>query len=430
MNSPSSWYPSPGPCRRPRTLTYNPGLVPAAAALTYRLISSDGKAAASTTLDMSPLKMELFNGQNGPVVREANRHDIGAFTVANMNDTDAFGGPDHAQTNTGGIKSSNGGPGVNEMDLMQLRVHKPAGWNVNGDSLTVEVSAGTARFAVDRKATVRLGQTVTLTQADFKVAGVDVNFKDIWVEAHAASAARRDIELKLTYKENQPYTVKATAIWVTPSGFRATGAGYGPGTNDADDKIYLDHLGALAKRRNATDTDDEPTPGFTFGKPNMMLQPYHWYTVDGKSAGPDGYQVSLHNLVELEFTVAPANIGLESAVRFDVARTIEVQDWFQEPNQAARQGQFPAHAATRRCRTGSRSPTRLPRCRPTGGTSRPTGGGRTTTAAPSTRTARPRTTTCTPTTRPVSPFRRPWGRTTTRSTMTATWSPGPDSSTA
>ncbi|MBX9624123.1 MAG: hypothetical protein K2X82_09970 [Gemmataceae bacterium] len=155
--------------------------------------------------------------------------------------------------------------------------------------------------------------------------------KDIWVEAHAASAARRDIELKLTYKEEQPYTVRATAIWVTPTAFRTAGPGYGPGTNDANDKIYIDHLDALAKRRNATDTADEPTPGFTFGKPNMLLQPRATWQDNGV-VGTAAYQVGLHNIMEVEFTVAPADIGLEAAVRFDVTRTIGVQSWVQGPN--------------------------------------------------------------------------------------------------
>ena len=304
------------------SITVTPDLVPQDSVFTYTNFSSDGRSAGAE-VKVVALKMELFNGQGGKdPVRAENRNDtggrvaIGAFTVVNRNDTDSNGVIDRDQTVgviAGQVVNGKAAPGENEKDLMRLSVYKPTGFgNDANDRLTVTVTRGAARYFATPWRETNLGQTLTLTAADFVVNGKQVASRDYWVEIYETTVNKRDVTIELKWGASAPYQVQATGIWATfdtPGGFHVTGIA--PST-DADARRYRETFNSLGS-----------LPGFTLGKPGMLLLPR---TAGGKIVS---YITYLVNTMETEFTTTPTGIGTEPGVKFDLSRTIENRSWYQ-----------------------------------------------------------------------------------------------------
>lgn len=297
------------------SVTVTPGLVPLDTEFKYVVFGPTGATAALALVQVVGLKMVIHNGQNGPPIREENRNGvgcrfaIGAFTVANSNDTDGDGTVDNKDT--GGV---NGGtaqePGVPEMDLMKVRIYRPTNFPVNEkDSLTVTASAGAKLFT----SPTREGdgaQSITFTGGSFVVDGKQQAFTERWVEIANPSGAIRDISVTMQYGL-APYAVNATGIW-SGWAFRTEGNQPAPGTNKTYQQNFLFYEDVVGANK------------FSLGMPPMLLNPF------APQGEVIGYVVNLVNGMEFDFTITPANVANESSrIRFDSSRSIEAKGWRQ-----------------------------------------------------------------------------------------------------
>ena len=135
---------------------------------------------------------------------------IGAFTVANLNDTDGDGVVDADDDQVVPLPGSpSPAPGTYEMDLMYLVIKPFSDPNNNGQKLALTVSGGARLFETSLK-----GQEIALTNGvvEFNLADIQPNGKTIWVEATNKSAVLRYISIQLQYRWAKD-TVKATGIW-------------------------------------------------------------------------------------------------------------------------------------------------------------------------------------------------------------------------
>ena len=140
--------------------------------------------------------LQIYNGQGAtsPVVEETS---LGAFTVANLNDTDGDGTPDNVDQYV-----------TCEQDLMRLVIKKPVDQIVGNVILTV--SSGVALWRTEDKFNpipLINGSVANFTAADFTSGDLTV-----WVELTAASTSVRDVSISLSYAGKLD-TVKATGIW-------------------------------------------------------------------------------------------------------------------------------------------------------------------------------------------------------------------------
>ena len=279
----------------------------------YRIFGPSGAMAVEAKAEVATVNLEISNGQGGKAVPEAVEDTIGAFTVANKNDTDGDGIRDNVDNN--GVLASQG-VGQDEMDLMRLRVYKPAGFGANAnDSLTVSVVAGSARMYWNSTREGASTATVTITANQFvNPAGQPVPSLDLWVEAFDVSAQKRDISIEMKYK-GEPDTVKATGIWVTTNAQQFHVAGRIPG-KDADEQKYLDNFNSLAEH-----------PAFQLGQTPQLAFP-----ITDKNNVTVAWDIELYNAMEMEFTVFPTGIGSEPGVRFDISRSIAARTWQQPTN--------------------------------------------------------------------------------------------------
>ena len=170
-----------------------------------------------------PGQLSIYYGQNAAQpVSEALEAAGGAYTVANLNDTDGDGTDDHLDNI---VKMTAGAAGVqDEVDLMKLVISGP----IKQGRMKVTVVSGAIKFW--EKSTKETA--VPLTGNAFYVLPAALP-RTVWVEATAASTTLRDIEIRLGYETPSPQTltdnvdaVRATAIWVTRSQFINTGTNF------------------------------------------------------------------------------------------------------------------------------------------------------------------------------------------------------------
>jgi hypothetical protein len=293
------------------TVSYAPrGGVAVGGQLSYLLFGPDGVATAAATADMVKPNLEIYNGQDGKVVRDEDETKIGAFTVVNKNDTDGDGLVDNADDQ--GVHAADG-VGANEMDLMRLRVNKPTGFGAN-DTITVAVTHGAARFFGTSLRENNFGQTLTLNAASFTDGGQQLAFRDYWVEVYDTAAAVRDIEITMTY-QGQSVKVNATGVWVNfdnNTGFHANGERNH--ATDADDPTYDKSFQSFGSH-----------PNFQFGQPPMLDFPI----IDPATGSVVAAGIRLMNAMEIKVTPTPAGIGREPGIRFDISRSVESRYWEQ-----------------------------------------------------------------------------------------------------
>jgi hypothetical protein len=209
-------------------------------------------------------------GQFPPEIAEADEWNRGAFTVANLNDTDGDAIIDRNDDMIDG----------GERDLMRIVLHRPTPDLGGTVELKVRPASAVVWLRFDKDA--RPPSLVFPSNQDTV----------LWVEATAASAAVRDIVLELEYRFPRGLardTVRATAVWATVLGLR-NGAGQAP-SPDADGANVQAWIAAHG------------------GSLGMQVVP-----VTGQQP------VQFFNNVELGFTVAPPGIGNEAAVAFDISR--------------------------------------------------------------------------------------------------------------
>ena len=244
--------------------------------------------------------LDIHNGQDGlEAVREKDEEDVGAVTVANLNDTDGDGKKDKDDKT---VKAGAEHPGQDEVDLMQLVVHKPN--PDGGGKVTLKVKSGAVRLWEKRtkeKEVELVGGEVKFKTADLK--------KTLWVEATAVSGAPQDIVLELEYKGCTD-TVKATAIWVdktarSPWRIRERKSGL-PNNPDPD--------------KDLPDLDDE----------FVILRIADRKAADGSRYGhgfcraKDGVDTYYGGRILHEFKIQPAGVDA-LGVTFDVTRQIQAR---------------------------------------------------------------------------------------------------------
>ncbi len=297
------------------------------------------------------INLEIFNGQFVPgmlAVADDKEESVGAFTVANSNDTDGDGKADNADAN--GVLA--GPTGRNEVDLMKLVLHKPI--PDNGGNVTLTVVAGSV--VLWNKETHETKLAMNGNSITFRTDELD---KEVWVELTAASKTLRDVTLKLTYQTGS-YTVRATGIWAKQTGFRninnpTTLTGAAGNSNPSNRQIVVadragfaagDHIVIHSITRDATGI--WPRAGFDIaaenGKTLTLNRPLGraWAKGDevrmgmsaeignldmissfvegGGKLGAAHVLPVTNNAMEMQFTVGPPGIGAEPGIVFDISR--------------------------------------------------------------------------------------------------------------
>ncbi|MCA1964235.1 MAG: hypothetical protein LDL31_09855 [Prosthecobacter sp.] len=226
-------------------------------------------------LDLLPIDLKIWNGQDA-ATEVADKTGVGAFTVANLNDTDGDGTID---------KDDNDVPG--EKDLMKLYV---GGYKGMPGKVKLTVKSGSVKFWEHKEKKTEIPQTGGAVFFDIPAGGMD---KTIWVEATAASGAVRDIEIWEGYQPPQGALqdgtdkVKATAVWAKKTAL----------VHQQGQQIPADFDAQISQPWKANPALLLPGPFFT-------------------QAGPRGGMI-------MEFTLEPTGIDKEAAVKFDIARKVE-----------------------------------------------------------------------------------------------------------
>jgi hypothetical protein len=230
-----------------------------------------------TVADVVTVDVEAYNGQGGSMVPEPDEETKGVFTVANLNDTDADSQQD----------SPNDYDVPGEKDLLKIVLKKPD--PDCGGSVTLSLTGDGTKTKVWKSSTKAAGVE---NARQFTTASLP---QELWVEGLQKSTQLRDVEIKLQYQSGTATfedKAKATFIWAEKTNFRNTGTSLSPDADGEDISesfrdTYASHLG-------------------------LYIAPF---------------PVAVHNAMEMEFTVFPAGIGSEAAVRFDVTRQVKSRAW-------------------------------------------------------------------------------------------------------
>jgi hypothetical protein len=260
--------------------------------------------------------LTLYYGQNGMEVEQKNQEKHGAFTVANLNDTDndqkdvndpndfTKVGPD-ADDDFVTVSDPNhpgGTDGRDEIDLMKLLIDRPAPV-IENDALDVVVRGGTARFwGTSHKGTGTPSGATTLHYDPNAIS--DPNWpREVWVELPLASASLRDVEIVSRYAGLQEIdVVKATGIWITQ----------------------------VDAKHDAADPND---PNGLFGWPDLTDPPRNWLVFfRGFGLRPINWTNGVRNTIGLRFQLQPSGIWREPSVYFDISRSNEDRTWYRDPN--------------------------------------------------------------------------------------------------
>ena len=233
--------------------------------------------------------LTIYNGGRDPrPVTEADEETVGAFTVANRNDTDGDGTDDHSDNNVTGT-----GEGVeDEVDLMKLVITAPPAEGTSTVKLTEGLGRGVKLWETPTK-----GTEVPLNEDHAMVFAPGELPKIVYVEVTSHSASVRDIEFTMDFQPTngaaQPGfdKVKATAIWAHVSGSKTT-----PG-----DPIWNGCSQELKDRLTFELFDFGPK----YNTGWMAAQ----YTIG------------------LEFSVFPESLESEDSVHFDITRQHEGNIW-------------------------------------------------------------------------------------------------------
>ncbi len=250
----------------------------------YATFNLTGGAQPSAEVLLFALNMRIENGQSGPEVKPEESKTVGAFTVANLNDTDGDGTVDNKDQVV--KRSPPQTTGVNEMDLMRLTIHQPADPNPAPVTLTVQGNAKLWRLSTKETEFALTNGSASIAPSDF----VNGRFT-LWVEITEASAAQRDVTISMGYK-GQTESVKATGVWVTFSAFLNTGRTAPVGMGDKGKKLF----------------DTRILAGYVLG---------------ATSTTP-----TCRNLMIIDMVVSPPGMfERKNVVVFDMARIKEVRIW-------------------------------------------------------------------------------------------------------
>ena len=266
---------------------------------TFTYYANDGlensEAPATVQIEVLPNhQLTIYHGGESPMaVPDVEEATIGAFTVANLNDTDGDGQVD-AWDEDGVIGT---GDQKNEMDLMRLDIHKP-----------VPDLGGTLTLTVSDVSKVRLWEESTKVNEIAMDTHGDVVFvtsglpKTIWVEMTGASYALRDVQISSNYQGHGD-TVAATGVWAS-----LAACAYG-------DASYADLIMQAPWSEVVPGQDPQPLME-DIGGSGLRPVPTEVFGVD-----------SVLNSMWMCFTVSPPGIQDVQYVSFDVTRRVETRVW-------------------------------------------------------------------------------------------------------
>lgn len=237
------------------------------------------------------LDLQIYDGQGGsliPEYGEYNEETRGAFSVANLNDTDGDGPvpPGTPDKDDGDI------PG--EVDLIKIVFDRPV--PDLGLSVTLTLTGDGTKVKVWKNSTKSEGEEQTrefdTTTTEFPV--------ELWVEGRETSGSPRDVEIKLSYYGVEDIA-KATFVWAERTHFWDTHVpGPAPSLNaDADGATIINTFNSFYDHALGYGIFHAmgPTLGLCFGQREQT-----------------------------EFTVYPSGIGSENGVVLDVSRQGEWRD--------------------------------------------------------------------------------------------------------
>ena len=228
-------------------------------------------AVASTAIQFD---LDIADGQNGAIVPDHLEETEGAFTVANLNDTNSDGIPDVNQNSVMG-----------EKDLMKLVVR--FGNTGPGGTAILKAIKGANLIRIWEKDD-KSGNQISLPYKFPVPASQKIPYRVLgWIEGIQPSNQLQDIVLELEYQGKRD-RVAATLIWAERTNFRNSGNSLSP---DAD-----------GEEINRTFQEDM---GSTLG---LTIQP-----------PPVGVQ----NAMEMEFTIYPSGLRSlvdKSRIVFDITR--------------------------------------------------------------------------------------------------------------
>jgi len=217
------------------------------------------------------INLVIHHGQNGAAVDNAKEENPGAFTVANLNDTNSNGVPDNRENDGNGV--------AGEKDLMKLVIHPPTPNHGGEVELTV---TGSAEIWKDP------GKKTVEKKRSFKVSQLPLTR---WVEVTARSEEIGTVRITATYNDASD-TVVATGVW---GEIQAT-------LHDRDQAIWPDIGGETLRMVN----------------------------LRGGKAGLAGQDVKhLTNVILFKFVIFPTGIGSgdTSFIKFDNARQMQKLKW-------------------------------------------------------------------------------------------------------
>ena len=261
---------------------------------TFTYYANDGlensEAPATVQIEVLPdHDLTIYHGQSGAAVPDALEESVGAFTVANGNDTDGDGVWDHLDDAVIATPY-----GRDEVDLMQLVIHKPV--PDLGGSVWLEVSDPTR---------VRLWEEPTkVTEVVMDMYG-NVTFltcdlpKTVWVEITSPSNQLRDVEISSDYQGYGGDTVTATGVWA-----------------------YLSAVEHDTK--NAAELFAPGTPWHEMTDPPRFIAEH---LEGGTGLRPIVPGDPVRNAIWMRFQVSPEGVWNQAGIQFDVTRRKEQAYW-------------------------------------------------------------------------------------------------------
>lgn len=248
--------------------------------------------------------LDIYNGQgssSSPPVPETDQdgdgiedeEDIGAFTVANMNDTNGDGYVD--SDNNHRPVTANGNRGRNEIDLMKLVLRKPMPASMTGD-VRLTVVSGPCSIWSDSVKTTQI-TNLTFPTSNFTSDTI------VWYVEATSSTVLQGIKLKYEFKPT------GGSEWLAPDTVSATG-------------VWASCTRICSANKTAVEVDTYMGTDYVTNGGNARAQVNSF---NGTGVAPSGkpYQ----NAILLEFSISPSNISsIPSGFRpyFDLTRAKEI----------------------------------------------------------------------------------------------------------
>jgi hypothetical protein len=233
-------------------------------------------AVASTAIQFD---LDIADGQNGAIVPDHLEETEGAFTVANLNDTNSDGIPDDKQN-----------PVMGEKDLMKLVVR--FGNTGPGGTAILKAIKGANLIRIWEKDD-KSGNQISLPYKFPVPANQKIPYRVLgWIEGIQPSNQLQDIVLELEYQGKRD-RVAATLIWAERTNFRNSGAQL---SQDLDDPTVHQIFQSFGGR--------------------LGLIPI--------------FNDRVHNGMEMEFTIRPPGIRPlvdKGRVNFDITRQKQSRGW-------------------------------------------------------------------------------------------------------